>query len=142
MKFPIKISVIFILFILINIHPLFAQSLDEIKVVKISPTDERAVIKTHGNDLQVIKVGDSLAEHGRVVEITKGRIVLEIDGDRGGERVIIRLDNGKQRIERILKAGDEKPVFSTLQSSTTGNGDLILDKKGGKGSSLSSRKQN
>ena len=142
MKFPIKLSVIFILFILINIYPVFAQSLDEIKVVKISPKDEKAVIKTHGKDFQVIKVGDSLAEHGRVVEITKGRIVLEINGDRGGERVIIRLENGNQRIERILKAGDEKPVFSTPQSSATGHGDLILDKKGGKGSSLNSRKQN
>jgi len=142
MKFPIKISVIFILFVLINIYPLFAQSLDEIKLVKISPTDERAVIKTQGNDLQVIKVGDSLAEHGRVVEITKGRIVLEIDGDSGGERVIIRLDKGKQRIERIMRAGDERPVFSTPQSSATGNGDLILDKRGKRGSSLSSGKQN
>ena len=75
MKFFTKISVIIILFILINIYPVFAHSLDEIKIVKISPKDERAVIKTHGTDLQVIRVGDSLAEHGRVVEITNGRKV-------------------------------------------------------------------
>ena len=142
MKFPIKILVIFILFILINSYPVFAQSLDEIKVVKISSKDERAVVKIHGNDLQVIKVGDSLAEHGRVVEITRGRIVLEINGDRGGEKVIIRLENGRQRIERIMKAGDERPEFSTPQSIVTGHGDLILDKRGGKGSLLNSRKQN
>lgn len=117
MKFVIIISAIFIAFVILTAQPLFALSPEEIQVVKISPKDERAVIKTHENDLQVIKVGDSLGHYGRVIEITKGRIVIEARSDRGSEIVIIRIENGRQRIERIRKAGDERPVLYTPQST-------------------------
>ncbi|HDH13658.1 MAG TPA: hypothetical protein ENG83_15925 [Nitrospirae bacterium] len=36
----------------------YADSVEEIRVIKISPQDERAVIKTSGRKLRIIKVGD------------------------------------------------------------------------------------
>lgn len=103
-----------IIIILITLMPLlvFAEKplqrvcVDDIKVIKISPRDERAVIKASERRLQVIKVGDIIrvtCSRLRVVEITKERIVIEEMTDRGTETVIIRVENGKQRVERISK---------------------------------------
>ncbi|MEW6215867.1 MAG: hypothetical protein AB1478_11815, partial [Nitrospirota bacterium] len=61
----------------------------------------------------------------RVVEITKGRVVIEEKTDKGIETVIIRLEDEvpsyglrvtgsglkKQRIERIRKALEESPML-------------------------------
>ncbi len=100
----------------------YAETLEEIRVLKISPQDERAVIKTSERKLQIIKVGDILRVAGspvkkygagglRVIEITTGRIVFEEMTDMGVETVIIRLENGKQRVERIRKAREEQPLL-------------------------------
>jgi hypothetical protein len=42
----------------------------------------------------------------RVTEISEGRIVLEEKTNKGIETVIVRIENGKQKIERISKVGD------------------------------------
>ena len=127
----------------------YADSVENIRVIKISPQDERAVIKTSGRKLRIIKVGDvitvkevlssefkvqsteekNIADSGmhvpgagfkkqvkrselRVVEIAAGRVVFEEMTDEGFETVIIRLENGKQRVERIRKVVEEQPLLS------------------------------
>jgi hypothetical protein len=52
-----------------------------------------------------------------VVEIAKDRIVIEEEKDKKSEKVIIRLENGKQRIERITKATDMQSMQNTNRSS-------------------------
>ncbi|HEC97240.1 MAG TPA: hypothetical protein ENI58_03675 [Nitrospirae bacterium] len=47
----------------------------------------------------------------RVVEITSGRVVFEERTERGIETVIVRVADGKQRIERIRRAGEERPIL-------------------------------
>jgi len=81
-------------------------SVDEIRIMKISPQDERAVIKTPDGKLQMIKVGDSVGTGGKVIEISKDRIVIEEDTDT----VIIRLEDGKQILERVGKAPRGRPM--------------------------------
>lgn len=107
----------------------FAATIEDIQILKISPVDERAVIKTPDGKMGIIKTGDLLHVTGselrvvgekkqksaagyelRVVEITKGRIVFEEKTDKGIETVIIRLEGGKQRVERIRKTGEKQPV--------------------------------
>jgi hypothetical protein len=97
-----------------------AGVIDTIQVLKISPQDERAVIKTHDGNMQVVKVGDVLSDlqsagqknnEARVVEITTGRVVIEGMTQTGKETVIIRLEDGKQRMERIRKEPDSRPVL-------------------------------
>jgi hypothetical protein len=83
-------------------------SVDAIQVLKIAGQDERAVIKTPDGKMQIIKVGDPIGEHAKVTEITQDRIVIEEKKDKDTETVIIRLENGKQHVERIRKSG-EKP---------------------------------
>ena len=111
-------SSILILFVLFSVQPLFASDL---RVIKISPQDQRAVVRIDKGDLQVIEVGDALENHGRVIQIAPGRIVLETETDNGIELVIIRLKNGKQNIERIRKGGEEATELQSPQS--TGNVD-------------------
>lgn len=106
-KMLIVVLAAFIGFIALKTAPVFALSIKEIQVVKISFSDETAVIRTPEKNLQVIKKGDSLKGIGTVVEITDARVVLDANTGRGPETVIIRIKDGKQRVERIRKCGAE-----------------------------------
>jgi hypothetical protein len=88
---------------------------EDICVVKISPQDQSAVVKTSGGALHLIRVGDSPKGLGRVVEIVEGRIVIAAQGEGGNEEIIIRVEDGNQRIVRIRQVGDAEPLFSTSQ---------------------------
>lgn len=44
----------------------------------------------------------------RVVEIAEERVVLEEKKGQNIEKIIVRLENGKQRIERVKKAPEKK----------------------------------
>jgi hypothetical protein len=86
-------------------------TLESIQILRIIEQDEKAMIKLPDGRMHILKVGDSVGKNGKVVEIIEGRIVIEEKTDKGPETVIIRFENGKQRIERIRKAGDKQPVL-------------------------------
>ena len=65
--------------------------------------------------MHVIRVGDLAKGLGRVVEIVEGRIVIAAQGGEGSEEIIIRLEDGNQRIVRIRQVGDTEPLLSTSQ---------------------------
>jgi hypothetical protein len=79
--------------------------------LRIIEQDEKAMIKLPDGRMHILKVGDSIGKKGRVIEIVEGRIVIEERTEKGPETVIIRFENGKQRIERIRKAGDKQPIL-------------------------------
>lgn len=91
----------------------FAAVLDKIQFIKISPNDAKAVIKTADGKLQVIKPGDVIGESVTVKEIATGRIVLEEKTARGVETIIMRLENGKSRIERLSKTQESTPLLTS-----------------------------
>lgn len=101
-------------------------SVDTIQVLKIAGQDERAVIKTPDGKMQIINVGDQIGDRGKVVEIAKDRIVIEEKKGNKIEKVIIRLENGKQRIERITKAADVQPLKQTQRSYEPVQGKELL----------------
>lgn len=65
--------------------------------------------------MKIIKPGDEIRKNGKVVEITSGRVVIEESTERGKETVIIRLEEGRQTIERLKKAPDTRPEIYKLQ---------------------------
>jgi len=85
--------------------------LNTIQVLKIAAQDERAVIKTPDGKTQIIKPGDSLGTNGNVTEIAVDRVVIEEKNGDVTEKVIIRLINGKQKIERMKKNGEQSPAI-------------------------------
>jgi hypothetical protein len=93
-------------------------SVDSIKVVKIAAQDERAVIRTPGGKMQIIKAGDSIGDHAKVTEIARGRVVIEEKKGKDIEKVIIRVENGKQRMERIKRIGERQPLIYTVNTPT------------------------
>jgi hypothetical protein len=99
----------------------------EIQILKLSPADGRATLKMSDGRMQVIKVGDSVGENDTVIEILKGRVVIEERTNKGIETVIIRLVDGKQSVERIRKAGEEQPG---LYSPTYKDGKLANGQSG------------
>lgn len=100
-----RTSVITLLFtaLLLLTTTAFAAPLDKIQFIKISPQDSKAVIRTVDGKMQVIKSGDTVVENITVKEIIPGRVILEEKTDRGMETIIVRMDNGKTRIERLRK---------------------------------------
>lgn len=88
-----------------------AAGLDQYQFLKLSPQDQKAVVKTPAGKLELIGVGAVVAGDCQVVEIAEGRVVLERPGDDGKETIIVRLDGKYQRIERIRPRGEMPPVL-------------------------------
>ena len=86
-------------------------SADTIQVLKIAARDERAVIKTPDGKTRIIKPGDSLGANGKVTEIAADRVVIEEKKGNETEKVIIRLIDGKQKVEWLKKTGEQAPVM-------------------------------
>lgn len=101
---------IFIYLILMLNESAVASEIDSIQVLRISAQEATAMIQAPDGKRQLIKVGDSVGRNGKVIEIVEGRIVLEERTKMGLETVIIRLEDGKQRIERIRRVGDQQPA--------------------------------
>jgi hypothetical protein len=86
-------------------------SVDAIQVLKIAAQDERAVITTPDGEILIIKPGDSLGANGKVTEISTDRVVVEEKNGNETEKIIIRLVNGNQKVERIKKNGERAPTM-------------------------------
>jgi hypothetical protein len=89
----------------------FADSVKGIQILKISAQDERAVIKTHDGKTLIIKPGDPLGTNGKVTEVAADRVVIEEKNGNETEKVIIRLIDGKQKVERLKKTGEQAPAM-------------------------------
>ena len=115
-----------------------------IQVLRFLDNAEGAIVKTADGKTKTIKVGDVIgksefgvmsSEFGvndkkdkpvqsaglRVTEISEGRIVFEERTNRGIETVIIRVEAGKQKIERISKVGDAPAVMLPSTKGTKEN---------------------
>lgn len=108
----------FILFLIILL-PIYTIASEEFRIVKLSGKDSTAVIKSSENRLRIIKVDDIVDAYGKVTEIASNRIVFESQGKLGTETIIIKIIDGKQRIERIRKTdpNDVGPTFFPAQQS-------------------------
>jgi len=71
-----------------------AGGTEDIRVLKISPEDGRAVVRTADGKMKVIKVGESIGKQTVVIEIAQERVVLKEQKDNEPETVIIRLETG------------------------------------------------
>ena len=99
--------------ILLLSQPLHADTLDTIKFLKVSEQEGKAVIRGSDGKLRMIGVGDTVGGDSKVVEIAKDRVVLERKTETGIEKIIVRLENGEQKIERVTKAGDKQPLYGS-----------------------------
>lgn len=82
----------------------------DIQVLKIAPSDQRAVVKLRDGTMRTIRPGDVLYETTRVTEIGDGRIVVEETTDEGMEVIIIRFENGLQKMDRFRRIIEKQPV--------------------------------
>jgi hypothetical protein len=87
-----------------------AGALDKIRFIKVAPKDEKGVIKEADGKLRVIKPGDTIGETVRVVSISEGRVVIEEMTATGPETIIVRIENGGQRFERVRKQAELRPA--------------------------------
>ena len=119
MRFSISILAMFIL--AVSVGEIKAQEItvESIHILRIIEQDERAMIRLPDGSMHILKVGDSMGKNGKVTEIVEGRIVIEEKTDRGPETVIIRFENGKQRIERIRKISEQQPLMGSPSTKDT-----------------------
>ena len=97
--------------------PLGASDIADLQIVRISPRDRAAVVKSPKNKLSVIREGSRIEGAGTVVEIGEKRVVIAGPGGGCGETLIIRLEGGMQRTERIRKAGGRQLVLYAPKGS-------------------------
>ncbi len=100
--------VLSVLFSLVIFDDATASPLDNLRIVKISASDGTAVIRIQDSNLQIIKRGDEINKIGKVIEISENRIVFEAKTGVEEEKIVIRMQGGKQRIERIKSVPDIK----------------------------------
>jgi hypothetical protein len=111
MKKNIRILTLLLVFLFLLTGQSLAAGLEKIKFLKISPENHKAVLKTPEGELQLVGVGDVVGD-ATIVEIVEGRIVLERPSEGGKEMVIVRFDEGRQRIESIQARGEKPPVMT------------------------------
>ena len=107
-------AILLLLFLLspMGAPPLGASDIAELQIVRISPRDRAAVVKSPENKLSVIREGSRIEGVGTVVEIGEKRVVIAGSWRRMRvETLIIRLEGGMQRTERIRKAGGRQSVL-------------------------------
>jgi hypothetical protein len=110
-KAILMLAMLFIPVIAAGKQPVNLLTADTIQVLRIAAEDQRAVIKTPDSKTQVIRPGDSLGANGRVTEIAADRVVIEEKTGATSETIIIRFDNGKQRVERLKKTKEAAPLM-------------------------------
>ena len=92
---------------------LCADSVQGIQILKISSQDQRAVIQQADGAMRIVKVGDVVGDSGTITEIAPGRVVLDKVSDRETERIIIHLEKGEQRVERLKRSAAKQPMLFT-----------------------------
>ena len=123
----LMLSIFGIILMLITSSIVFAESIDNIQLLKISPQDERAVIKTAKGMMAIIKMGDTIGENEKVVEITTGRLVIEEQTERGREVEGLCMVVFPSRKGRIKFPYQKAPPFGAM---TTGLSPGIFCKGG------------
>lgn len=68
----------------------------------------------------MIKVGDRIGQKGKLIEITERNIVIEEMTDRDREIVVIRVENGKQRVELNKVVKDKKQPYAPEHAGQSG----------------------
>ena len=110
-KAILLIAILFTTSIVSGKEPEKPISAESIQVLKIAAQDERAVIRTPDGKTQMIKPGDALGTNGKVTEIAADRVVVEEKKGNETEKVIIRLIDAKQNVERYKKTGVQSPAM-------------------------------
>jgi hypothetical protein len=116
------VSTVAIFILLVSTGQIDAQEItvESIRILRIIGQEETAMIKLPDGRMQILKVGDALGKNGKVIEIVEGRLVIEEKTDKGIETVIIRFEDGKQKIERIRRTGGKQPgLYSPIQKEKT-----------------------
>ncbi len=85
-----------------------ADALERTTFVKLSPSEQKAVIKTSDGKLKMVGVGDIVGDENKIREISNDRITLERKSQAGVETIIVTLHNGKQKIQTISKTAEKK----------------------------------
>lgn len=101
----IKIILIRFFFLMIFIPSFLGAETKEkvnFQIIKLSPTDQKAVIKNlNTNTLEVIGIGYQFKDLGQVIRIYEKCIVLKPDLSKGYRRIILSVENGRQKIVKI-----------------------------------------
>ena len=79
----------------------YAQSIDSIRIIKLSPAEDTLVIKLDDSEMKIIRVGDIILDAFKLAELSENRAVFDNIRSKIGERIIIRMENGEQKMERL-----------------------------------------
>ena len=85
-----------------------ADLLDGYRFSRISGADQAAVLTTPDGRLQLVRVGDAVGPTARITEIGPGRVILEKPDPAGMATLMVRIEEGSQKITRIQPGNDAR----------------------------------
>lgn len=112
----LKLYIVVVSLVVVSVSQSLAADISDYKFLKVSPQDQRGVVQTPDGQLQLISVGDVIADDAEIVEIAEERIVLAVRNEDKPEKVIVRLNGNRQRIERYSQVSEPEPVYEQASS--------------------------
>lgn len=94
--------------LLLPLAEVFAFSPEAIEILKISPSDGVAVIRTPGKPPRPVKVGDQIDAHKKVIEIAEELLVLRETIEGKEAAIILRARDGRQSVQRVSDMTEER----------------------------------
>jgi hypothetical protein len=81
---------------------------DPFEIVRVSPQDGAAVVRSSGGALTLIRVGSIVRGFGRVIDITENRVVLQSESRPGRDILVIQSADSGKRVERIRRRAPKR----------------------------------
>lgn len=85
-------------------------TMTDVRIVSASPAEKFVVVRFGGRETRIIRVGEKVTDQVTLTEIGEDAVIFE-NRNAQNELIIIRLENGSQRIVRIRKQIEEELIF-------------------------------
>lgn len=73
---------------------------DSVRLIRVSPHGDKAIIRGSDGKMRMIKVGDSIGDNGKVTEIAKDKVMIEKNTENGVESVTVQPGSRRERPAR------------------------------------------
>ncbi len=81
------------------------------RFLKISATEQAAVVKKADGELQLLKAGDKIDDETRIVAFEDNHVVLEGPGEWGPVKYIVEVTQGEMKVIQLARRPLEKTVM-------------------------------
>lgn len=72
-----------------------------LKIVKLLPSEDTAIVKMADGKLKAVGIGDKVSKFGKVIQISDNRLIFEADDPSRAKLIILEMVEGRQQTIQI-----------------------------------------